>query len=274
VDRRTARALVVAATTCATCLAAPAAQAEPGFAAADQAAIAPGALMITTYGDDSSTCTAGFVFAGGASVYLGYAAHCAGHGDPSGLSGCVASTLPLGSPVIIEGRDGRERLGRLAYSSWLTMQERGETDEARCFVNDFALVEITPADVRSVSPSVPGIGGPTGIDTDGLQPGEAVFSYQPNNGDLVPKAGHSLGDSFEGRSHRVVTSPAGGPGDSGSGYLDANRAAFGLLSTRIPDGRAVTNGVVDLAAALAYANRYGGIGPVALVHGTQPHRLA
>lgn len=272
---------MVAAVTAALALVAPSAEAatsigpsaRPAFASADRAVITPGALMTTPFGDDdASLCTAAFVFARGSAVYLGYAAHCAGHGDPTGLSGCVASTLPLGSPVAIEGRDGRERRGRLAYSSWLTMQQRNETDETRCFLNDFALVELDPADVRTVNPSVPGLGGPTGLDTDGLEPGEPVFSYQPNNDDDARKAGHSLGDSSDGRSHRVLTLPAGGPGDSGSGYLDANGAAFGLLSTEFPDGHTVTNGVVDLAATLTYANRYGGIGRVLLVRGTEPHR--
>jgi hypothetical protein len=275
VDRRAARALLVAAITSATCLAAPAAQAAPGFASADRAAITPGALMTTPYGEDASICTAGFVFAGGASVYLGYAAHCAGHGDPSGLSGCVASTLPLGSPVIIKGRDGRERVGRLAYSSWLTMQERGENDEARCFVNDFALVEIADGDAADVNPTVPVFGGPDGVNTTGLSTGSTVYSYQNSPlrlgiSALSPKVGLVAQEAGGGRSHVVYTVTPGIPGDSGSGFMDGSGKAVGVLSTLNIAPVAASNGVADLGKALAYANANGGVGKIAIANGTEP----
>jgi hypothetical protein len=189
-----------------------------------------------------------------------------------GLSGCSEPTLPLGTSVVIEGNDGSRTSGHLAYTSWGTMQERGESDEARCFLNDFALVELDPADVGRVNPSMPVLGGPTGLDTDGTRNGEPVFSYQPQNGGTTVKQGRSLGVSDDGLAHRVDTAPPGRPGDSGSGYLDANGEAFGVLSTLFLDGSR-TNGVADLAQALEYTNAYGGIGRVALVPGTEPFRL-
>lgn len=246
-----------------------AATAAPRFAPATTATITPGALMITPLDRRiASACTAAFVFAGPSGVYLGYSAHCAGSGGSMGLSGCVEPTLPLGSLVVIERRDGEWTRGRLAYSSWRTMQERGETDEALCFLNDFALVELDPSDVDAVNPSVPVLGGPTGLDTDGSDRGEVVFSYQPWGGDPAVKQGNSLGDFHRGLTHRVTTVPAGNPGDSGSGYLDAGGEALGVLSTQFLDSRR-TNGVTDLAIALSYANRFGGLGEVALVPGTE-----
>lgn len=187
--------------------------------------------MITPFGEDrASGGTAAFVFASDDAVYLGYAAHCAGDGV-TGLSGCVESVLPLGSPVFIEGRDGERRVGTPAYSSWLTMQERGETERALCLLIDFALVALDPADIDDVDPSVPEIGGPTALDVDGTREGEFVISYEPHDpGDPI-KDGTSLGDRSDGRTHRVGTDPAGIPGDSGAGYLDADGAAFGVLST-------------------------------------------
>ncbi|MHA6630753.1 serine protease [Pseudonocardia sichuanensis] len=250
--------------------AAPAPAGTPPFAPAADAAITPGVRMLSPVGDGAvSTCTAAFVFRGGDTTYLGYAAHCAGSGESMGLSGCEEPALPLGTDVVIEGNDGSRTAGRLAYTSWGTMQERGETDGARCYSNDFALVELDPADVERVNPSVPVFGGPTALDTDGTRRGEPVYSYQPRNGGTVVKQGRSLGVSAGGLFHRVETAPPGRPGDSGSGYVDGDGDAFGVLSTLFLDGSS-TNGVTDLAHALAYANAYGGIGRVALVPGTEP----
>jgi hypothetical protein len=242
----------------------------PAVAGPASAAITPGVRMLSPVGDGAvSTCTAAFVFRGGDTTYLGYAAHCAGSGESMGLSGCEEPALPLGTEVVIEGNDGSRATGRLAYTSWGTMQERGETDAARCYANDFALVALDPADVERVDPSVPVFGGPTALDTDGTRRGEPVYSYQPRAGGTTAKQGRSLGVSADGYSHRVETVPPGHPGDSGSGYVDAQGEAFGVLSTLFLDGSR-TNGVTDLAQALAYANAYGGIGRVALVPGTEP----
>jgi hypothetical protein len=119
---------------------------------------------------------------------------------------------------------------------------------------------------------VPVFGGPAGLDTDGTVFGEPVFRYQPQTGATKIKQGHSLGTRGGGLTHRVETRPPGGPGDSGSGYLDGDGQAFGVLSTLFTDGSA-TNGVTDLAHALDYANAYGGIGHVTLVPGREPFRL-
>jgi hypothetical protein len=244
-----------------------------GYAPAAEATIRPGALMLTPVDEQTtSSCTAAFVFAGGGSTYLGYAAHCAGAGESMGLSGCAEPTLPVGTAVVVEGDDGSRATGRLAYTSWTTMQQRGESDQDLCHFNDFALVELDPADVGRVNPSVPVVGGPTGLDADGTVGGEAVVSYQPHGNPTAVKQGRSLGVDRSGLTHRVSTIPPGRPGDSGSGYLDGAGRAFGVLSTLFLDGRN-TNGVTDLASALAYANAYGGIGTVELVPGTEPFAL-
>src|ERR1041384_3963703 len=100
--------------------------------------------------------TATFVYSDGSATYIGYAAHCAGLGAATDTNGCLAGTLPVGTPVEI---DGASRPGTLAYSSWATMQAVGETDENTCAYNDLALVRIDPADVANVNPSIPHWGG-------------------------------------------------------------------------------------------------------------------
>jgi hypothetical protein len=280
VDRRRTTLLAVAAVTAAALsLVTPvAAVAEPLAVAratephqqTSDPEITPGVLMLSPVEDETtSACTAAFVFTGPQATYLGFAAHCAARGEATGLSGCAERVLPVGTAVVIEGDDGFRTSGRLAYTSWGTMQDQGETDEALCTLNDFALVELGPEDVGRVDPTVPALGGPTDLDADGTVAGEPVYSYQPQNGGQVVKSGQSLGVGTGGLTHRVDTSPPGRPGDSGSGYLDGDGRAFGVLSTLFLDGSR-TNGVTDLAHALAYANRYGGIGTVSLVLGEAP----
>lgn len=242
-----------------------------GWAPADTATIHPGVLTVT--GD--AACTSNFVFTGGGRTFIGQAAHCAGTGAATETDGCNSATLPLGTPVIIKADDGTDRTGTLAYSSWIAMQAAGETDPDICASNDFALVEIAPADVAEVNPSLPVFGGPTGVDTDGLPAGEQVFTFgnSPLRGgvsQLSPKTGVSAGEMYGGRTHNVYTVTPGVPGDSGSPYLDMDGEAVGLLSTLNIVPLPVSNGVTDIALALAYAVAEGGLGDIELEQGTEP----
>src|SRR5215207_11689545 len=91
--------------------------AAPTWAPAATAAITPG-VQTNTAG--SGQCTANFVFTDAAgNVYLGQAAHCSGTGAATDTNGCDAGTLPLGTPVEV---NGASQPGSLAYSSWITMQ--------------------------------------------------------------------------------------------------------------------------------------------------------
>ncbi len=244
------------------------APAAGGWAPADTAAIHPGVLTETAGG---GTCTGDFVFTSGARTFLGEAAHCGGTGAETETDGCTSGTVPLGAPVTIKGSDGRDRTGTLAYSSWVTMQADGESDPDTCAYNDLALVEIDPADVADVNPSVPFFGGPTGIDTDGLAAGEQVWSYGNSPlglGTLRPEVGVGAGDTGGGRGHVVYTLSPGIPGDSGSAYLDATGAAVGQLSTLNLAPLPVSNGVGDIATELGYADADGGLGDIELALGT------
>ena len=225
--------------------------------------VGPGAELLTEIGPELASCTANFVFTDGTTVYLGSAAHC--HAAGESLDGCRDDPLPLGTPVVAVGADGTELTTRLAYSSWAAMQEAGETDDELCELNDLALLAVDPGDVAAVDPSVPVFGGPRGLDTDGLTAAEVVVSYQ-NAEDAPPyrtmraKQGVVVDAAVAaGRGWIVRTTTPGLPGDSGSGYLDGDGAAFGVLSTEIEleDG-SVVNGVTDLARALDYAAAHGG----------------
>jgi hypothetical protein len=217
-------------------------------------------------------CTANFIFTRGTDVLIGYAAHCAGTGAATDTNGCTAGSLPLGTPVEI---DGASQPGTLVYSSWLAMQAAGETDPDTCAYNDLALVKVDAADVAKVNPSIPFWGGPVGINTTGTAPGDTVYSYGNSSlrgglTELSPKQGTSLGTEGNGWSHPVYTVSPGVPGDSGSAFLDAEGNALGVLSTLAIAPLAGSNGVGDLNHELTYAQQNSGLTGLTLVPGTEP----
>ena len=269
VRRLGAAAVLITATLIATVVPTPTAMAAPpagGWAPAATATIHPGVMMYT----DGAQCTANFVYTRGTDVLLGYAAHCAGTGAATETDGCLAASLPLGTPVEI---DGASQNGTLVYSSWLTMQAGGETDANTCAYNDIALVKIAAADVGKVNPSIPHWGGPTGLNTTGNPLLSRLYTYGNSSlrlgiTQLSPKTGFSLGTGGGGWTHPAYTVTPGIPGDSGSALLDASGRASGVLSTVAIAPLAASNNFGDLSRELAYANAHGFSG-VTLENGTE-----
>lgn len=257
-----------------------AATSEPSgarWAPAATATIHPGVQMVTR----GAQCTGNFVFADRRGrAYVGYASHCAGLGAATDTDGCVTGSHPLGTRVaFVEGMDPAQAgevvgHGRLAYSSWLTMRRLGTTDADACAANDFALVRVARGDRGEVNPSVPFWGGPTGLTSTGAAAGSTVHSYggsslRPTTL-LSPKVGLSLGGTYGGWGWDVYTASPGIPGDSGSGFLDADGAAFGTLSTVAITPLPGANGLGDLRRELAFARDHSGIPGLRLVRGTEP----
>ena len=273
-----AAGLLAATATSAPATAAPKKQTRAAWAPADTATIHPGVQMYT----DGAQCTANFVYTdNNGATYVGYAAHCAGTGAATDTNGCDAGSLPLGTKVdfveggSLVGEGTRVGGGTLVYSSWLTMQQRNETDENACAYNDLALVKVDAADAAKVNPSIPFWGGPVGINTAGTSAGDTVYSFGNSSlrggvEELSPKQGTSLGTEGDGWSHPVYTVSPGVPGDSGSAFLDAEGNALGTLSTLAIAPLAGSNGVGDLAHELAYAQAHSGIAGLRLVPGTEP----
>ncbi|KQP64462.1 hypothetical protein [Nocardioides sp. Leaf285] len=248
------------------------------WAPAETATIHPGVQMFTS----GAQCTGNFVFTdarGG--VYVGYAAHCAGLGEATDTDGCSTASVPLGTRVrfatgaTLAGGGTTLGRGRLAYSSWRAMRAAGTSNADACAFNDFALVKVDAADVREVNPSVPFSGGPVGLADSSPAAGEVVRSYGQSSLRpttlLSPKVGTSLGATSPWSSD-VLTLTPGVPGDSGSGFLDAEGRAFGTLSTIALAPLAGTNGLGDLARELAFARRTSGIEGLRLAPGTEPFR--
>lgn len=242
----------------------------PATASADHASapIHPGVMTFTEGGQ----CTSNFVFRDGSGTYLGQAAHCAGTGEATDTNGCDAGSRPLGTAVEI---DGATRPGTLVYSSWLTMQAGGETNENTCAFNDFALVRVDPADAASVDSTVPGLGGPTSVGGSSAMLGDTVFSYGNSSlrlgiPQLRPKQGLVVQGDGNGWSRTVYTVTPGVPGDSGSGFLSDSGAAIGTLSTLAIAPVPASNGVADLKSELDYMRANSSFSGVQLVPGTRP----
>ena len=248
------------------------------WAPVGHATIHPGVQMYTK----GAQCTANFVFTDAAGrVYVGYAAHCAGTGEATETDGCDAGSHPLGTRVrfasdgslLTSGTTlGR---GRLVYSSWLTMQRLGTKDADVCAYNDLALVRVGKAHVGKVNPTVPFWGGPVGLNKGGTAAGDEVYTFGSSSlragvTELSPKVGRSLGDDAAGWTHPVYTVSPGVPGDSGSGFLDAQGRALGTLSTLTLLPLTGSNGVGDLRHELSFAQQHAGIDGLRLVKGTQP----
>jgi hypothetical protein len=237
------------------------------WAPAGSATVHPGVMTFT----DGAQCTSNFIFTDGAGgVYIGQAAHCSGTGGQTDTDGCQTQSLPNGTPVEVTGAS---RPGTLVYNSWTAMQQAGEADADTCAYNDFALIKLDPADHAKVNPSVPKLGGPTALGSTTATL-DTVYSYGNSSLRqgitlLSPKIGKSLGASGGSWTHLVYTVTPGIPGDSGSGFMDAQGRAFGVLSTLQLAPVAASNGVSDLPKALAYARAHGAPN-VTLANGTEP----
>ena len=255
----------------------PTADAAATWAPEAKATIKPGVQMVTA----GAQCTANFVFKDAAGhVYVGYAAHCAGTGSSSDTNGCTTKSLPLGTKVeFVTGGNllsGGQTVGtgKLAYSSWRTMQRRGTKDPGRCAYNDLALVRVDPASVSHVNPTVPVWGGPSAISTTTLTAGAPIYTVGNSglrSGTAAAKTGHVTGVVAGGLAYDETTGNPGIPGDSGSGFMDQHGHPVGVLSTlSVGLGlQPVSNTMGNIVRELGYAKLYGGISGLYLVKGTR-----
>jgi hypothetical protein len=245
------------------------ARSAPAWAPAATAPVHPGVQTDT----QGAQCTANFIYFDSTNVYIGQAAHCSGTGGSTDTDGCSSGSLPVGTQVAVQGAS---KPGTMVYNSWITMQGLGEKDANTCAFNDLALVQLDPADVGKVNPSVPHWGGPNGL-TGSTASLQQVYSYGNSSlrpvPQLSPKTGVSLGSDSGGWQQTVYTLTPGIPGDSGSGFLDSSGQAFGVLSTVQILPLAGANGVGTLAKELDYMHAHvSSLSGVQLANGTQPFK--
>lgn len=210
----------------------------------DDAQIRPGVQIVT----EGSQCTSNFIFRDQVSsdLFIGLAAHCVDHVGQSstirGVNGGVAAT------------------GDVAYVSF---------DHAD---HDFGLVRIPESDEDLVHPAMLHFGGPTGIADTGQLVGGEKFLFYGNSGfrlGIEQSNWHEGYVTFTGEydSYGHAVTP-GIPGDSGSGLLDAEGRALGVLVTvgasvstasTNPFTWAGTNGFTNLDAAVSFAENETGM---------------
>ncbi len=124
-------------------------------------------------------------------------------------------------------------------------------------------------------PERPVLGRPVGLSAHGAPQGTPGLLLRP-----VQPAPHHAAVAEDRRLARCRPTAAGAgtstprrpgiPGDSGSGFLDADGRAVGTLSTVAIAPLAGSNGLGDLQRELRYAQRHSGIPGLRLVRGTEP----
>lgn len=241
-----------------------------------EASIHPGVQTVVEGGQ----CTSNFVFVQVeevegveylTDVLLGSAGHCAA--STSNANECLDEAYPVGHPV---GVQGAQEQATVAYNASLTMISVGEDDADICFNNDFALFRLHPDDWANVNPSLPAFGGPVAINTTGTSEGDDVFAWGNSSlrlgiEETNPKRGISLGTDSGGWNHNLYTVTPGIPGDSGSGYLDADGNALGVVSTLEILLAPGSNNIMDVRLAMQYAiDHEPGLAHLRLEPGTQP----
>src|SRR3954451_12591610 len=140
------------------------------------------------------------------------------------------------------------------------MQRAHEKRANPCAANDLALVRIDRALVRRTTPTVPGLGGPTRLNTTGVATGAQVYAVGNSSllfgaGSLVAQTGVVEKATSGGWAYFVTMARTGVPGDSGSGYLDALGRALGQPSAISAGSPALGITVGNLSRHTSYARR-------------------
>jgi hypothetical protein len=231
-----------------------AASRNPQWASSKSATIHPG-VSVSMGG---VTCRAGFVFTDGTHVFIAVPASCSGAG-PVDNSKCDAGQDPVGTPVTIQGAKHK---GTLVYSSIITMELRGGQRTNRCAYNDLSLVRIDRSDIKRTNPSVPVLGGPTGVSKD--QPAApdqlSVYATTASNAQALQTTGG-------GWSHSMMVDGAVSGTDIGAPALTAKGQALGMVSG-VPssEGQTLVN---DLLREVRYLHSLARFADVHLAKGTE-----
>ena len=240
------------------------------WAPASTAPIHPG---VQTNTEGSGQCTSNFIFTEG-SRHLHRPGRSLRRRPARRPTPTAASpqSLPLGTKVDVDGASVR---GTLAYSSWVTMQANGETDEETCAYNDFALVELDPVRRRQGQPVDPRLRRAAGHRHAPPPASRSTPTATRRCAAASPSSARRAAPTIEetpgGWSYSLYTVTPGIPGDSGSAFLNATGQALGTLSTVAIAPLPASNGVGDIGKELAYA-RANGLPGLTLENGTEPFR--
>lgn len=233
--------------------------AAPQWASAKTAAIHPG-VSVSMGG---VTCRAGFILTDGTHVFIAVPSSCSGSG-PVDNSKCDAGQDPLGLPVTIQGARHK---GTFVYSSVVMMELRAQKSVNRCTYNDLSLVRLDRRDVKRTNPTVPTLGGPTGVSKDQPTAPDQLSVYVTS-----PSPAQALSSGGGGWSHSMMVDGVVTGGDIGAPVLTAKGQALGMVSG-VPTSKGQTM-VNDLRRELRYLHTVPRFADVHVAKGTEKFKPA
>ena len=227
---------------------------HPHWASAQTATVRPG-VKVTMAG---VSCRAGFIFTDGTRAYIALPASCSGAG-PVDNSKCDAGQDPYGLPVMITGAKHK---GTLVYSSITTMELRGQKAVNRCANNSLSLVRIDRRDIKRTNPSVPALGGPTGVSKDQPAAPDQLSLYV-----AAPTNAQAINTTAGGWSHSMMVDGPVVDTDIGAPVLTGKGQAIGMV-TGVPTSEGQTL-VADLHREIHYLHTLKKFADVHLARGTE-----
>jgi hypothetical protein len=232
----------------------------PAWAPAAKAKVHPG--VVVTMADVK--CVAGYVLTDGKRVFLAVPASCSGVSDGQPTDGCKEAQVPAGVPAKIQGARYK---GTLVYSSFTRMQLTGETHDNKCANNALSLVRLDRRDIKRTNPSVPMVGGPTG-----------VAKAQPAAPDLLtvllgaaPTKAQALSTTSGGWAHTMMVDGEVNNLNVGCPVLTDRGRALGMVSIVPKQGAPGQTSVGDLRLELRALRNTPGFAHVHLAKGTVPY---
>ncbi len=233
---------------------------QPQWAPAKSATIHPG-VSVSMGG---VTCRAGLIFTDGTHAFIAVPAACSGVG-PQDNSKCQVGQDPIGTPVTIAGA---KHHGKLVYSSIVEMSSRlsapypgQKVNKNRCTYNDMSLVRIDKRDVKRTNPSVPVLGGPTGVSKAQPQAPDQLSVYA-----TMATPAEALQTGGGGWSHSMMVDGPISSTDLGSPVLTGKGKAIGMV-TSVPTNSGQTL-VSDLYREVRYLHTVTKFADVHLAEGT------
>ena len=232
----------------------------PQWASAKSATIHPG-VAVTMGG---VTCRAGFIFTDGTNAFIALPASCSGVG-PQDNSKCQVGQDPIGTPVTIAGA---KHHGKFVYSSIVEMASRlpapypgQQVNTNRCTYNDLSLVRIDKRDIKRTNPSVPVLGGATGVSKDQPAAPDQLSVYA-----ATASPAEALQTSAGGWSHTMMVDAPLSGADIGAPVLTAKGQGIGMVSG-VPSANGQTL-VSDLYREVRYLHTVSKFADVHLAKGT------
>jgi hypothetical protein len=203
------------------------------------------------------TCRAGFILTDGTHAFISVPAACSGTG-PADNSKCDREQDPVGTPVTITGA---KHHGRLIYTSITMMELRSQKSVNRCTYNDLSLVRIDQRDIKRTNPSVPALGGPTGVSKAQPAAPDQLSVYT-----ATASPAEALQTSGGGWSHSMMVDGAVSGTDLGGPVLTGDGRGLGMVSG-VPTANGQTL-VSDLYREIRYLHTVSHLADVHLAKGT------